>query len=141
MAQIWHCCGCGLGLQLQLCFTPSLGTYICCRCSPRGKKKEELGSKPVIYHLLSSCLGLLPRQESQSSQKAAASSAARKWWFVVYTLVIFLIQMTPDQGLSQRPVQWMYQMLQAPEPSTEGQGEEVSERPPKFFSSSFSAFG
>ena len=29
------CCGCGVDRQLQLWFDPSLGTSICCGCSPK----------------------------------------------------------------------------------------------------------
>ena len=38
-AWIPHCCGCGVGWQLQLHLDPSLGTPICLGCSPRKKKK------------------------------------------------------------------------------------------------------
>ena len=41
MAQIWCCCGCGVGWQLQLGLTPSLGTSICFRCPPPKKKKKK----------------------------------------------------------------------------------------------------
>ena len=37
MAQITHCCGCGLG---SFDLTPSLGTFICHRCGPKKKKKK-----------------------------------------------------------------------------------------------------
>ena len=37
MAQIWHCCGYGVGWQLQLQFNPSLATFICYRCGPKKK--------------------------------------------------------------------------------------------------------
>ena len=39
--QILHCCGYGIGWQLQLWFTPSLGTSICCRCSPKKAKSKK----------------------------------------------------------------------------------------------------
>ena len=39
MAWIRRCCGCGIGLQLHsLDLTTSLGTSICCRCSPKKQK-------------------------------------------------------------------------------------------------------
>ena len=47
MAQIWCCCGCGEGRQLQLWFDPSLGTSKRCGCGP--KKQNENNNK----HLLS----------------------------------------------------------------------------------------
>ena len=34
-SQIWCCSGCGVSWQLQLQFNPSLGTSICCRCTPK----------------------------------------------------------------------------------------------------------
>jgi len=34
-------CGCGVGCQLQLQFTPSLGTSICYRYSPKKTEKKE----------------------------------------------------------------------------------------------------
>ena len=37
-ARIWHCCGCGVGLQLQF---SSQGTSICCRCSPKKEKRQK----------------------------------------------------------------------------------------------------
>ena len=40
-AQIQRCCGCGVGQQLQLPVTPSLGMSICHRCGP--KKINKLG--------------------------------------------------------------------------------------------------
>ena len=39
-ARVWHCCGCVVGLQLQLQFNPGLGTSICCRCGCKKKKKS-----------------------------------------------------------------------------------------------------
>ena len=38
-SQIWRGCGCGVGQQLQLRLDPSLGTSICCMCSP---KKQQI---------------------------------------------------------------------------------------------------
>ena len=42
----WGCCGCGIGWQLHSDSTPSLGTSIYSRCSPKmwGKKKSEVGN-------------------------------------------------------------------------------------------------
>ena len=40
-ARILCCCGCGVGWQLQLQFDPSLGTSICCKCTPKKKDKKE----------------------------------------------------------------------------------------------------
>ena len=40
MAQIWHCCGCAIGRQLQVQWTPSLGTSICHRNGPKKKNKK-----------------------------------------------------------------------------------------------------
>ena len=37
MAQVWHCCGCGVGLKLRSCSDPSLGTSICRRCHLKKK--------------------------------------------------------------------------------------------------------
>ena len=39
-AWIWCCHGCGVDWQLQLLFNPWPGTSICCRCSPKRKKKR-----------------------------------------------------------------------------------------------------
>ena len=36
-----HCCGCGIGWQLQLRSTPHLGTSICHWCGLKKKKKKE----------------------------------------------------------------------------------------------------
>ena len=41
VAGILHYCGSGVGRQLQLRLDPSLGTSICCRCSPRKDKKTK----------------------------------------------------------------------------------------------------
>ena len=41
VAQIPHGCGCDVGLQLQLQFSPSLGTSICCGYNPKKKKKKK----------------------------------------------------------------------------------------------------
>ena len=38
MAQIWHCCECGIRPSDS---TPSLGTFICCGYSPKKTKKER----------------------------------------------------------------------------------------------------
>ena len=38
---MWRGCGCGVDLQLQLPFDPSLGTFVCGRCSPKKKKKAK----------------------------------------------------------------------------------------------------
>ena len=40
-ARTWHCCGCGIGQQLQLQFTPSLRTSICHGCAYLKKKKSS----------------------------------------------------------------------------------------------------
>ena len=48
MAWILHCSGCGVGQQLQLLFTSSLGTSICYECSPtkwKERKKKGRGRK------------------------------------------------------------------------------------------------
>ena len=39
-AQIWLCCGCGVGQQLQLQFDPYLGTSACHGCSPKKTKTK-----------------------------------------------------------------------------------------------------
>ena len=36
--QLWYCCGCGVGWQLQLWFDPSPGISICAGFSPKKKK-------------------------------------------------------------------------------------------------------
>ena len=38
---MWRGCGWGVDLQLQLPFDPSLGTFVCGRCSPKKKKKPK----------------------------------------------------------------------------------------------------
>ena len=49
-AQIPCCCGCGVGWQLQLRFDPSLGTSVCCRCSPKKiKKKKKFPTFRILY--------------------------------------------------------------------------------------------
>ena len=45
MARIWCCCGCGVSRQLQLQFSPSLGTSICCRCSSKKQKANKQTNK------------------------------------------------------------------------------------------------
>ena len=41
-AWIWHCCGCGVGHQLQLRFDLyGLGTSICRRCGPKKKDRKK----------------------------------------------------------------------------------------------------
>jgi len=44
-AQIWRCCGCGVGQHYNSTSTPSLWTSICHTCSPKKttKKKKECG--------------------------------------------------------------------------------------------------
>ena len=44
-AQIPRCCGCGEGWQLQLCWTPSLGTSICLGYGHEEKKKQKKKEK------------------------------------------------------------------------------------------------
>ena len=39
--RIQRCCGCSVGQQLQLLFTPSLGTSICYGCGPKKKTKKK----------------------------------------------------------------------------------------------------
>ena len=41
VAQIWHGCDCGVGQQLQLQLTLSLGTSICLGYSPKKTKKPK----------------------------------------------------------------------------------------------------
>ena len=41
VAQILYCCGCGIGGQPQLQFSPRLGTYICHKCGTKKQKKKE----------------------------------------------------------------------------------------------------
>ena len=41
MAQIAHCCDCGIGQQLKLNSTPGLGASMCHRCSPKKTKKNQ----------------------------------------------------------------------------------------------------
>ena len=46
---IWHCCGVGYSSQLTL----SLGTSVCCGCSPKKKKKKKefLNIPSLLYFL------------------------------------------------------------------------------------------
>ena len=44
-ARILCCCGCGIGWQLQLHHDPSLGTFICHRCSPKKQAKKKRKKK------------------------------------------------------------------------------------------------
>ena len=39
--KVWCCCSCGVDQQLQLRFSPSLGTFICSRCSPKKTKTKQ----------------------------------------------------------------------------------------------------
>ena len=49
-AQIQHCCGHGVGLSYISDSTPSLGTSMCHRCSPKKEKKKKQLS--FLYILL-----------------------------------------------------------------------------------------
>ena len=40
-AQVLHCCGCGVGQQLQLHSTPSLGTSVCPKYGPKKQKNKK----------------------------------------------------------------------------------------------------
>ena len=46
-AQIWNCCGCGIGLWPQYKFSPRSGTSICSTCGPKNKTKQ-IWNKIVI---------------------------------------------------------------------------------------------
>ena len=46
MAQIWHCCGCGMDSSYSSTSTPSLGTSISCKC---GLKKKSKRNKEKIF--------------------------------------------------------------------------------------------
>ena len=53
MAQIWCCCGCGVGHSCSSYLTPSLGTSICLRVAK--KKKRKRNPRPeMLNHLLGS---------------------------------------------------------------------------------------
>ena len=58
-AWICHCCGCSIGLQLQLWFAPSLGTSICHRRGCKKKKKKSIWAK--IYRFL---MGFFKNEEA-----------------------------------------------------------------------------
>jgi len=46
--RIMRCCGCGVGSNS----TPSLGTYICCWCSPKKQKKKKKSPALVLAQLI-----------------------------------------------------------------------------------------
>ena len=43
MAQIWHCCRCGMASSYSSDLTPSLETSMCHECGPK-KKAQWVGS-------------------------------------------------------------------------------------------------
>ena len=45
MAQIWHCCGCGVGWHHSSDWTPSPRTSVCHRCGPKKKRKQNKTKK------------------------------------------------------------------------------------------------
>ena len=52
-AQIWRCCGCGVGQQLQLQFDPRLGTSIGRECGTKKTETEQNKTKkPKRKHLV-----------------------------------------------------------------------------------------
>ena len=52
MAHILRCCGCGVGLQLQLHFDPSLGISTCPAKGPKIEKKKKKVHILKVYKLL-----------------------------------------------------------------------------------------
>ena len=58
-----HCCGCGIGWQLQLRSTPRLGTSICHWCGlkkKKKKKKENSDLRPLRHYLVQKAFEEIP---------------------------------------------------------------------------------
>ena len=49
VAWIWRYCGCGIGEWLQLWFSPSLGTSICCRCGPKKTTTKQKSQRYWVF--------------------------------------------------------------------------------------------
>ena len=66
-AQIWCCCGCGVGLSCSSNLTPSLETSICCRCSYKKTKNKKNPKNEILcpgflwnfYQLNGACCPIL----------------------------------------------------------------------------------
>ena len=71
MAQIWRCCGCGVGQRLHLRLDPSLGTSICLGCGPKKTNKMKqiclLTLFTVIFVLVLVIVRHLPLQSYENN--------------------------------------------------------------------------